>query len=385
MIGQTRLPFRPDPYSDELLSSWIVRSTAANGLKLRYLQRAVLGYTSVWARDVDRGSDGALLQRLADIFGKNVDDLRATTLRQFEGVLWEDTRSARSWLGQLGIRNTRRTAFGLSYCPMCLGEALYYRIHWRLALSVCCAVHGVLLRDRCPHCTAPICVFRGELGDRGRYDARLLANCFRCGKSLGGSDLEPASAELLAFQKQLFGFVCDGWAVVGDQPVYALSFFSGLRCLLRIQAYATTDGRVPEFEKMSVIERAQALQTIQAVLMDWPPRFLEACVSAGVRVSDIVHRNSTAVPFWIRRAIETSEIADRRFSHSAREVESVISYLEARDEPVTRDNVGALLGTREWYRKGDKSVVAVRLRLNERPPCLPAKSTGVDPYENIMR
>ncbi|MBS0422250.1 MAG: TniQ family protein [Proteobacteria bacterium] len=70
----------------------------------------------------------------------------------------------------------------MRWCPACFHEFLlagddgYYKLQWQLESVLLCAIHGVALEDRCPHCNA----------DQNSWNSRVPARfCQRCKLNLG--------------------------------------------------------------------------------------------------------------------------------------------------------------------------------------------------------
>lgn len=114
----------------------------------------------------------------------------------------------------------------LKYCPYCLGadEVPYYRLEWRLAGSILCRNHGILLRENCPHCGSRIVKNvrqRLVLPVTERY--LVMRTCRACGKALsdaGGVEVSDAmKARLLSFQRLLWDVIQRG---VYSHPVYGI-------------------------------------------------------------------------------------------------------------------------------------------------------------------
>lgn len=114
----------------------------------------------------------------------------------------------------------------LRYCPYCMAEdkVPYYRLEWRLASSVLCRRHGVLLKDRCPHCGSRIIRnVRQRLVLPETERSRFLRTCRACGASLSDTDGEEVShamkARLLSFQRLLWDVIQRG---VYSHPTYGV-------------------------------------------------------------------------------------------------------------------------------------------------------------------
>nr|CBA30033.1 hypothetical protein Csp_A15130 [Curvibacter putative symbiont of Hydra magnipapillata] len=183
-------PVHPQPFGDELLSSWIIRLAHGNGFKA---QTFVYGYfengKSMWARDVDRTVDTQSMRILAERSGQTIERISAMSIDKYTGKVFEELRSGChvNWLMPLGIRGRFFRRPGLMFCPACFRDSKepYLRTNWRMAWSTVCTVHSRLLFDRCPACEATL---QPHLADR-QYRRKLnrqvsIANCAHCGFDL---------------------------------------------------------------------------------------------------------------------------------------------------------------------------------------------------------
>jgi len=156
----TRWPIILRPKRDELLSSWLIRSSIALGTDPVSLSSVIWGDWRPWTVDIDRSVDSEKLEALAKLTGLNRSKFENMTLRPIvEQILGEsslDVKKAWPWVIPTGNRNRTRTN-GLHFCPLCLSEAtVYFRKSWRYAWNVGCHEHGVRLVGNCPSCNAVI-------------------------------------------------------------------------------------------------------------------------------------------------------------------------------------------------------------------------------------
>lgn len=75
----------------------------------------------------------------------------------------------------------------IRYCPLCLKENNYFRIHWQMKTAFICLKHKVWLKDCCPSCEEPV-----------KYNRSLLGRCY-CGAILANQAVKgiPHSVYLL--------------------------------------------------------------------------------------------------------------------------------------------------------------------------------------------
>lgn len=211
------LPVRPPPLADELLSSWLVRLAEANALKLHPFGTRALSGHALWNRDIDRSAPDALLAVLAARTGVSFERARATRLAAYAGVLAPivSARGPTRWVLAAGVYHRTRRRYGLQACPSCLADDAvpYFRRAWRLACVTACVAHDRPLVDRCPCCTAPLQLHRGELGSRARHVPRPITACAACGRDLRRAPSTPLAPGELDAQR-------DVASAVGGTPVH---------------------------------------------------------------------------------------------------------------------------------------------------------------------
>jgi hypothetical protein len=166
-------PFRPAPFADELLSSWIARLAHGHGLRsASFLDIVHPGCADLAA--LDWTADGELLALLATRTDVPLPAVESLRLRFHPELGFHDLLH-HNWHGS-----------ALQYCPACLAEGVpYYRKSWRLACFRVCPQHHTALRDQCPHCGSIIRLLELPPG--------MLALCQKCGHPLIASECMPLS------------------------------------------------------------------------------------------------------------------------------------------------------------------------------------------------
>jgi hypothetical protein len=148
----TLWPYRPFRMPDELLSSWLWRTTRGMGAPPR---RFAIDAIGVRLADVDRDIDDAAIARLAHLSGQSPAYLRRGTMRADIEARTDDKREQVQQLllrhGDL-ILNQYRGGRGravpiVQYCPVCLGgvATAYLRRGLRFSFEVVCSRDGCLL------------------------------------------------------------------------------------------------------------------------------------------------------------------------------------------------------------------------------------------------
>lgn len=148
------------PKKDELLSSWLIRSSIALGDEPSGLSSTIWSDWRPWTIDLDRSVDSARLSVLVELTGISLAELESMTLRStIERISNKKTLNPKKswdWVIPTGNRNRTRIN-GLHFCPLCLKEApVYFRKSWRLAWNVGCERHQIRLLSNCPNCNTVV-------------------------------------------------------------------------------------------------------------------------------------------------------------------------------------------------------------------------------------
>ena len=306
-----RLPVRTLPFEDELLTSWIIRICADNGLKLRFFER--LYGAPIWNRDIDRLAPPRLIGFLSALTTVAPARILAMTLKCYEGVLWDALRPGgiAMWLCPLGIYHRVRVRFGTGVCPDCLREQQYVRREWRLASSIYCARHGTRLLDACSHCDAPILFHRYEQGRRAMTDCSIKTTCWKCGSPFE-TCARVKDAAVLRLQIQMGEVMQQRWAQLGSATVYVRAWFDGLRLLLALIAgvsrASSGEKLTTRFETERIGCREERIAALATTLTNWPDSFWGICSDLGVRPSELACVNTVSVPFWVADSYNWSNV-----------------------------------------------------------------------------
>jgi len=82
------------------------------------------------------------------------------TSHRFSHLLLPEQEIERDEEGHPFIKDARRAQYvrisRAKFCPVCLQEKKYHRIHWDPVYVTACLDHGVLLKDRCSSCGRPV-------------------------------------------------------------------------------------------------------------------------------------------------------------------------------------------------------------------------------------
>ena len=189
----------PLPYPDEAWSSWLWRLAQRNYVASPHeLLPSTLSQTTIPYEPV-------VFRALAELTNTSVETLHAHTLHRFAHFL--SARNTPDGIGtaqrdpfDIGTLSPNRDFFTprFGWCPTCLREARYVRLHWHVPLVVGCALHACWLLEACPVCTAPI-----------REAEVLRGRCSHCGLALdeARSVSFPLDDVLLTLQREILAWL----------------------------------------------------------------------------------------------------------------------------------------------------------------------------------
>lgn len=346
------LPVHLKPLPDELLSSWLVRLAHGHGLKLQTFSSMVFGRDkSIWNRDIDKLAPDWLIDRLFECTGASMETILDTTLKSYEGILYEHLQpnGNTKWILPLGIYNRIRRGYGLQYCPRCLGEDAtpYFRKHWRLAFSTICTKHGCYLLDACSKCKSPIAPHRADMQVRQYFpSADLNAHCWKCGfdlRSASGTEVKDSASARLQLQLEFaleHGYV--DWA--GNPTMHSIVFFDGLRELiagitskqtrerlsksLLLNVRVLNDWPHMQFEMNSRLHRRDLFQVLAMMLEHWPTNFAGLIKECHLRYADL-KGDSEQRMYWYEDVIRR-EAGGGYAPISHDEADAIASVVEAK-------------------------------------------------------
>jgi hypothetical protein len=322
-------PCHVKPQADELLSSWLTRVSLAHGLQVRTFCSILWPAKAIGTGDIDRRATSEMLSIVAQKMATSPRQAFATTLRAYEGTLWEDwgSPSSRHWLLLGAIHGQRRNQPGLQYCPQCLraDATPYFRRCWRLGFVTVCSDHHCYLLDRCPACFDPVNFYLLP------HDTDTIARCYQCQLDLVGVesralDTSQGHQRLVTFQTLLLNALTTGWyPLTEDEMVRLPSYLRVVRQLGRLlvthrdaahkRAQFCRRLEQPYFapclpaskqwalEGLSVTDRFQLLLLVAWWLEDWPEQFITVCFDHLIWPRDLLRRMSCP-PQWYEQTVQ---------------------------------------------------------------------------------
>lgn len=330
IFGPMRLPIPLLPLEDELFSSWFVRVAHANGLRCNHLARILTGRgRPLFHGDIDRGIWKTPAYRLAELVGTTYEAAEKTLLSTYRPFLWPSHSLKGIWPFVLPVstKDHKERKYGFQYCPCCLltDTVPFYRRYWRLAFVVVCDVHGIKLRDRCPHCAAPIAIQRADIKSRYLHKTPSLRHCSSCHQSLCDvSAAEKINEVLLSSQRLILSTLDRGWININGRVIYSHLFFHGLRMLMSFLDDPRHSGRLqfrlnglhiaklesaePKARRFGGFEQNDAKRRFELagatawIFQQWPNQFFDVLTLHRFNSTSILRfngRSDSAVPYWL--------------------------------------------------------------------------------------
>lgn len=351
-------PVHLKPQEDELLSSWLTRLALGHGQTAASFFTQTCPGRYLLCRDLDLWNDQTTFE-LARKTNTPPARAFAATLASYDGWLFEGRphQSHAPWVLARHLNVRPQKWFGLQFCPWCLvaDKEPYFRRHWRLALTVLCPIHRVLLLDRCQSCGAPVCYERQSARELGNAEDWTLTRCHRCNADLRDSATERYGARVdateLDFQVLLVTTLSRGWIELPQNGViYSYLFFSGLHQMMSKLIYGKRASAlkaalwqsyaidlpiefVPEksvsLERLTVAQRRALLRAVCRLLQNWPDNFIEFCLANKLASHSLIG-DTKRLPFWYWRVVrEHLTKSARKLSNE--EIIATVNYVRKKD------------------------------------------------------
>ena len=300
-VSEMRWPLPVDPYTDELLSSFLVRAAHRHGLAPYRFCAFHFPGIPFWNRDIDRSASDALLTMVASKAGLSPARVMQMTLRSAEARLGQSVASASApWINRIGIYHRLRRGWGLQYCPDCLAEQPVLSYGWRMSFMVVCSRHRRLLQDACPYCDVPLAIHRQMLS------AQL---CHHCSRVLGRKPQDPNVSIDAVLQAQFYfeRALHDGFAQINGQSVISKDLFQGARVLASMLAtsvpslHHSAGHKRPSLEQARVQARTDVVLCVAELLAGWPLGFKKIATDQHLTQRSFVRKS---LPDWLKSAVE---------------------------------------------------------------------------------
>lgn len=184
-LNKNLFPLYLPPKEDELFSSWLCRMAINHNLKPQSFTTNYFGREMpIWNRDIDLSPPIKLLDSIEQHTPLTTRSVRRLFLIDFESYVFE----SKGFMGgytlnvmPLGIKHRKRKRHGMSFCPNCLNDNVFYQKHWRLTTSIICVKCNTYLLDRCPSCESQITFHRINVSNNASsMEFKPLNTCSNC-------------------------------------------------------------------------------------------------------------------------------------------------------------------------------------------------------------
>ncbi|MCK9490712.1 MAG: TniQ family protein [Sulfurimonas sp.] len=207
-MSDIKIPIEVKPYPDEILSSWIIRNSIANGSDPSSFVGGIWHEFRAWSRDIDRHLSSGKASKLSKITSLSKEQVKNLTLEPIIETITSRTslNPKATWYFVIptGTRGTTRIN-GAHFCSKCLAlPNPYIKKQWKLAWNVACPIHKQLLISSCQNCNK---VFSPHLID---YMNTKIYICTNCGFDLRKSSVIDSDKEALSLQESLNDAIFNG-------------------------------------------------------------------------------------------------------------------------------------------------------------------------------
>jgi hypothetical protein len=233
----TLLPVRTRPHDDELLSSWVWRVAAGNGLKYSVLCGDLFSSITVercrWRTwDLDRNATDAHFRVLSQVTAVSQRTLRSLSFRRDAAGLSTSVESLTSYPGTWLIPSSpMQSLAGPQWCVACLAESSHIRREWRLAFVTACRKHGEPLVNRCDSCAKRAKRYTRSIDDSLSAQINNRFQCRECAEESRSIDFAQSMLPpVLRLQTALHQVMDE--ATIGNSKTDVRAFSGGLRTAL---------------------------------------------------------------------------------------------------------------------------------------------------------
>ncbi len=267
---------------------------------------------AIWNRDIDKSIKDKDLELFASLNQTDLDIARTTTLRSYEGILYQRTviNGQNRFLNTTGVYHRKRKYYALMYCPSCLSQDKYFMKIWRLSVFTSCPYCEIDLNDRCYKCQSPIIPFRinisERLSERHKYHDLYMNFCWNCKTDLCLTQQTRSCQPIIQLTKEINDYL----HLQGNTHESALSYFNRLNFFLRIIknnktliTFLTREKicmiannsslvKSKTFETLDLTERREVLKGYIYLQRDWPDNFKKYIKENDISYSDLISEKS---------------------------------------------------------------------------------------------
>jgi len=347
-----------------------------NALKLHTFCSLVFPKKDIWNRDIDKSVDSDILNILALKTATSYKTVFNTSLKAYEGSLFEKINPYGNtlWIMPLGIFHRTRRKFGLQLCTKCISEDTmpYYRRKWRLAFMTLCEIHKIHLIDKCPDCNEPIVFFRNELGKRHKLLSETITKCSKCNLEWGniiGEQVKGISKIALNYQNYLISGLNESYfKLPNNEYIFSVLYFPVLHKIASMLNLGRKSNEMRKeichevgidyfspkstenyLEHLSIEDRDKLFLLSCWFLDQWPERFIRICSKLNL-LSSYLLKDIRKNPFWYWKVINENFYRPN-YVPSFIEIENTISLLSKRGKNISLSSISEYMGKSDVFRK----------------------------------
>jgi hypothetical protein len=355
------LLIRGAPQIDESLSSFRQRIWQKNIYRI-----FPVFHPELRRSDPDLQSDPLVLGKVAEAVGLTEPSIHALTLWSLPLLRDQKRAGAKClprWVTYLQYAR-KGVGTGSQYCPICLSEGSipYFKLYWRLSLSVSCPIHEVRMGNSCPHCGFPAWPYAAASAIAFFQESIALDQCPNCRGSLCDAPIEQeTNSDILACIKQ--SSVEKGESLLGPPESSLAEQFAALRGVFNlaihhrsrrklenseyfgnvIRALNREETRSTPFDRLDLPMRHDLLAAAWPVLRDWPAAFINFAKSSGISVVDF-NEDRSMLPNWLLGLVE-SEFGQAGRYVTQSQVDAAVTKLKELGLPINKQQVSKLVGS----------------------------------------
>lgn len=369
------LLIRGAPLSGESLSSFRQRIWKQNGFRLFPVLPPELRRTDpdlIWSSDV--------LRSVAQLVAMTAEDMRSLTVWPHPLLAYQRLGKGRRIPRWVSLLQYARQGLGTGshFCPECLrsGTEAYFKINWRLSVSLACPLHRVQMQNRCPACALPAWPYAAASAI-GYFEREIaIDQCPRCGAYLRESPaLAETNSALLACAEAInTGKIEPNVGALSE--VSMAEWFCALRGIMNLALRSRSRKKVYAdagfseaaeilnrdnifsipFDRLGIPYRRGLVDAAWSILLNWPEQFLGFSERCRIRVIDF-SEDRPDLPPWFLRVID-AQLGSASRSVTPALVNAVMHDLRSQGLSVSAESVGRVVGSRY--------AAAVRARLSKR-------------------
>ena len=365
----------PQPFEDELLSSWLTRVAIEHKRKLSIFLSLYVKKegNSISRTDLDYLYDEKLFDALVNKSNLTKKDIFKMSLRSEEGYLYSCSDNNLYPPNQIRKLVDKRNHYGLMYCPKCLAEDKipYFRKKWRYQFYNVCTKHELFLTDRCW-----VCYERVNFSKITHN--KNLAICSKCEKDLRTSvcnNIENYHRYGLEATKWFEKGLENGYFIINNEMIHSIYIFNSFKRFVYlidtadklvlddfplINQYKEVCKKIKMYnsKKASLIYKDFYLTSmIYFLFQNYPYNFKKFAKDNNVTYRDFFH-SLKDTSFWYKNLIfDLVPMENKKGREIAEsEVLGAIKYLESIGKRVNIINVAEIVGCHPSIHKGFKKI-----------------------------